>query len=186
MRYFILLLCAATGCLANAQQHIAYAGSIEAGISKGSNPANSFVYTTQGIAFKQYAFSLGTGFDFYALHSIPLFADVKKRFNGRGVQPFLHASAGVNFTNAASSNAKFVTEYNGEGKFNSGFFAKGGGGFIFRAEKRWQLSLSAGYSYKTSSYHYKPFAGTPWLWQIQPVKDIYHFNCWYVETGILW
>jgi len=174
------------GCFANAQKSIHYTGSIEAGILKGNRPASSFVYTTHGIAYKQYAFSLGSGFDFYPFSSVPLFVDVKRRFSGKQVQSFIHAAAGVNFTSPNSNYAKSYFKYAGDGQFNTGFFAKGGGGLIFRAQKQWKISLSAGYSYKTSSYIYKPFNGTPWEWQLQPVKDIFHYNRWYIGTGILW
>jgi hypothetical protein len=186
MRYIILLSCMCICCFTNAQKKVRYTGSIESGILKGDRPASTFVYTTHGVAYKQYAFSLGSGYDFYPLRSLPLFIDVKRRFNGNQIQPFIQAAAGVNFTSPNSSDAKSYSRYAGDGNFSNGFFAKGGGGFIFRAQKQWNFSLSAGYTYKTTSYIYTPFTGTPWVWQLQPVKDIYHFNRWYVSVGILW
>ncbi len=187
MRHFIiLLLLLSTSCIANAQKKIHYSGSIEGGILRGSNPANGFVFTTQGIACNQYTFGVGSGIDFYPFRSIPLFVDVKRKFSNKAVAPFVQAAAGINFTSSNSKDAKMIYQYATGGHFGNGFFAKVGGGLIFRAQKKLKISLSAGYSYKTSSYKYQPFTGTPWEWQIVPVKDVYHFNRWYFGAGIMW
>ncbi|TKK68828.1 hypothetical protein FC093_09025 [Ilyomonas limi] len=158
---------------------------MEGGILKGDRPASSFVFTTQGIAYNQYTFGVGTGFDFYPFRSLPLFVDVKRKFSDKKIQPFIQAAAGINFTNTRSSDAKEWYQYAG-GHFNNGFFAKGGCGLLLRAQKQLKFALSAGYSYKTTSFTYAPFTGTPWAWQMQPLKDIYHYNRWYIGVGILW
>ena len=186
MRYFILLLCIATGCFANAQKKIRYSGSVDGGILKGSHPANGFVFTTHGIAYNQYTFSIGSGIDLYSFRSIPLFLDVKRSFSNKAVEPFVEASAGINFTSSNSTDAKLIYQYVQGGHFDNGFFAKAGGGFIFRAQKKLRITILVGYSYKTSSYKYQPFTGTPWIWQVVPVKDVYHFNRWYLGAGIMW
>ena len=186
MRYLILLLCLGINYFANAQKKLSYIGSIEGGILSGSKPVSSFIFTTQGIAYKQYTFGVGSGIDFYPFRSVPLFADVKRRFGTKAVQPFVQAAAGINFTSPGSSDAKLFSIYSGDGHFTNGFFAKGGGGLLFRAQKKWKLSLSAGYSYKTASYTYKAFTGNPWVGQMQPLKDMYHYNRWYIGVGILW
>lgn len=185
MRHLILLFCICTVCFANAQKKISYTGSVEGGILKGSKPVSSFIFTTQGITYKQYIVSAGSGIDFYPFRSVPLFADVKKKFTSKAIQPFIQAAMGFNFTSAGSSDAKLFYNY-ASGHFSNGFFAKGGGGLMFRAQKKWKFTLSAGYTYKTTSYTYKRFTGNPWAGQMQPVKDMYHYNRWYAGAGILW
>jgi hypothetical protein len=185
MRYFILLLCIGISCIANAQSKIHYTGSVEGGLLKGSNPAKCFVFTTQGIAYKNYTFSIGSGVDFYSFRSVPLFIDAKRKFGNRAVEPFIQAAAGINITSPNSTDAKILYQYAG-GDFNTGFFAKTGGGLIFGAQKNPKVLLSAGYSYKTSSYKYQPFTGTPWMMQVVPVKNVYHCNRWYIGVGIMW
>lgn len=186
MRLLILVLCTIIGCIANAQKKVQYTGGVEGGLLMGSNPASGYIFTTQGLAYKQYTLSAGSGIDFYSLRSIPLFIDVKRRFGNRAVQPFVQAAAGYNFTSNKSTHAKMIYIYNGVGNFKPGLFAKGGGGLLFRAQKKLKIAVSAGYSYKTATYHYQPYVGTPWSWQIVPVKDVYHFNRWYLGAGIVW
>jgi hypothetical protein len=187
MRHLIiLLLLLSTSCCTNAQKKIRYSGSVEGGILKGSNPANGFVFTTHGITYNQYTFSIGSGIDFYTFRSIPLFVDVKRRFSNKAIVPFVQASAGINFTSSNSTDAKMIYQYAGGGHFNNSFFGKAGGGLIFREQKKLKVSLSAGYSYKASTYKYQAFNGTPWVWQVVPVKDMYHFNRWYIGAGIMW
>jgi hypothetical protein len=116
---------------------------------------------------------------------VPLFADVKRAFGSKAVQPFVQGSAGVNFTNANSKDAKFFYQYAG-GEFKNGVFARVGGGLKFKVQKKLDLSLSAGYSYKTAAYKYAPFNGDPWWGQIQPISDEYRYNRWYAGVGIVW
>src|SRR5689334_1722636 len=89
MRYLLLLLCTSIVCLSNAQKKTAYTGSLEGGLLKGSSPSSSFVFTTQGVAYKQYTFGIGGGFDFYRFSSMPLFVDIKRKWSDRKVQPYL-------------------------------------------------------------------------------------------------
>jgi hypothetical protein len=186
MRYFILLLCISISYLANAQKKVHYTGGVEGGLLKGSNKANGFVFTTQGIGFKQFSLGAGSGIDYYGFRSIPLFIDVKMKFNEKAVQPFIQAASGFNFTSPESRNAKLLYQYTEGGHFENGFFIKGGGGVFFKAQKKLKISLSAGYSYKTSTYKYQDFNGTPWILQIVPVKDVYHFNRWYLGVDVVW
>ena len=186
MRYTFLLFCISLCCFANAQHSLRYAGSVEGGLLMNSSTKSSFVFTTQGVAYKQYTLGLGSGIDFYPLRSVPLFVDVKRKFTAHKMQPFIEAAAGINFTGNNSNDAQWYHLYAGDGKFDNGFFAKGSGGIILRAQKKWQFAISAGYSYKTTTYNYKPFTGTPWVGQIQPLKDIFHYNRWYLGVGVLW
>ena len=118
---------------------------------------------------------------------MPLFLDVKKKFSAKPIQPFIQAAAGINFTSADSKDAQLYHRYAGDGHFDNGFFAKGGGGLIFSTNKKWKIALSAGYTYKTVSYTYKlPANEDPWFWQYQLVNDKYHFNRWYMGVGIMW
>jgi hypothetical protein len=182
---FIFLLIS-TSCLAIAQKKAHYSGSIEGGITKGSNPVNGFLFTTQGIAYNQYTLSIGSGLDFYSFRSIPLFVDLKRSFGNNAVEPFVQAAAGVNFTSSNSKDVKMIYQFSQGGHFDNGFFAKAGAGIIFRAQKKLRILLLGGYNYKTFSYKYQPFTGTPWMWQVVPVKDVYNFNRWYFGAGISW
>ena len=186
MKCLLLLFCMSAFCLANAQKKLAYTGSVEGGLLLGNKPVSSFVLTTQGVAYKQFTFGVGSGFDFYRLPSVPLFVDAKKIFSHKQMQPYVEAAAGVNFTNRHSSAAKNITYYSSTGKFDNGSFIKGGGGLLFRAQKKIKVLLSAGYTYKTATFSYTPVTGQPWAWQIQPVKDVYQFHRWYTGVGISW
>jgi hypothetical protein len=186
MRYIILFLCISAGNLVYAQKNVRYIGTAEGGLLTGSKGLSTFIFTTQGIQFDGYSFGVGSGIDFYGFSSMPLFVDVKRKFTSKNTQPFIEAGAGINFTNSNSSAAKDQYNYAyGSGKFDNSFFARGGGGILFRAKKKINFSLSAGYQYKTASYTYTPFIN-PFVGQTQPIKDIYHFNRWYVGAGIVW
>src|SRR5947208_3326946 len=125
MRHFIiLLLLLGTYCFTNAQKKISYSGSVEGGILKGSNPVNSFVFTTHGIAFNQYTFGVGSGIDFYSFRSIPLFVDVKRIFSNKAVGNFVQTAAGINFTSSNSKDVKLIYQYTQGGYLDNGFFAK--------------------------------------------------------------
>src|SRR5690349_4838732 len=125
MRHFIILLFFIGICFfANAQKKVHYSGGVEGGISKGSNPVSGFLFTTQGIAFKQYTFSAGSGTDFYGFRSVPLFVDVKRKFSNKALQPYIQAATGINFTSPNSTDAKSLKEYAGGGHFENGFFLK--------------------------------------------------------------
>lgn len=186
MRYLILLFFVQVCYVAIAQKHIQYSGSLEGGILKGNTTSSSFVFTTQGIAYRQFALGIGTGFDRYAFHSVPVFIDVKRTFSNNKIQPFLQAATGINFTNVHSEDAKSYLKYAGDGHFDKGLFIKGGGGLLFRAQKRIKYSLAVGYTYKTTAFTYTPITGNPWTWQMEPIKDIFHYNRWYAGVGIWW
>jgi hypothetical protein len=185
MRYILLFICVSLCSYAKAQKKIQYTGGVEGGLSMGDKPTNSFIFTTQGIAYGQYTFSAGSGIDFYPFRSVPVFVDVKRKFGNKSLQPFVQAAAGINFTSSKSKDAKYWYQY-ADGKFKDGLFAKVGGGLVFNAQKKVKLSLSAGYTYKTTAYKYVPYNVTPWYWQVQPVKDVYRFNRWYIGAGIMW
>lgn len=185
MRCLLLLLCIGMGCLTMAQKKISYTGSIEGGLLTGDKPVSSFIFTTQGVAYRQYIFSLGSGIDHYPLRSVPLFAAVQRTFAHNRVQPFIQAAAGINFTGTNSKEAKFFYQYT-DGAFRDGFFARSGGGLMLRAHKKLKLTLSAGYTYKTTSYHYAPIDENPWQGQIQPISDQYRYHRWYAGAGIRW
>jgi hypothetical protein len=146
---------------------------------------STFVFTMQGVQCKRYSFGIGGGVDFYGFSSVPIFVDVKRKFSDKNTQPFIQADAGVNFINTHSQSAKEQYKYEA-GSFDNGFFARGGGGLLFRAKKKVNVSLSFSYSYKTTAYNYTPLTDDLWNRWMMPLKDNYHFNRWSLGLGVVW
>ena len=187
MRYLLLLLCISMSCLANAQTKRAYTGSVEGGLLAGSsNPGSGFISTAQGVAFGQYRVGIGGGFDFYRVRSIPLYATASRSFTHKHTRPFAAAAAGLNIVSPTGSEKAQIFYYDYTGSYRNGFYAKVGGGLMFRAAKKWQLALLAGYTSKSTTYVYTRLARQPWPNETKPIEDKYHFNRWYVGVGISW
>ncbi len=186
MRYHLILLCFCISCIAHAQNKLHYAGSIEGGLLAGSKPYSSFISLKQGVAYRQFSFSIGGGYDFYRVRSLPLFAEVSKSFTRKPVQPFVQAAAGVNIVSPTGSEKNRSNYYNYSGSYDNGLYAKAGGGLLFRANKKWQFLLSAGYTIKTTAYIYHPLTPDIYPYDTEPIKDKYYFKRWSLGVGIMW
>ncbi len=181
MRYFLLITAIVFAGVANAQAKLRYSAGLEAGLTKG-NSDNSHAYLlTNGVVYKSLTAGIGAGIDDYVFRSLPLFADIKKTFGHRHLQPFINASVGINI-NEAKDKLKSEYNYYPNVDYKNGFYARAMAGVSLPLYKRLRVFIDAGYSYKTTRISYPSYAYS--TEQIETTNtDIYRFNRWVAAVG---
>ena len=180
-KLFLLFSLVATITI-HAQSKPSYTAGIEAGILKGGSDKSNAILFTNGIRYKNVMVGLGGGIDNYLFRSVPLFLSVRKGFGSRAVQPFVGASAGINFSHPTNDQKQFYSAYD-SAHFKNGFIADASAGIAIKIYKQLHIFISAGYSYKTEKVIYK---NDYFMINIPRDNrtDIYRMNRWYFSTGL--
>jgi hypothetical protein len=112
--------------------------------------------TINGANYKSWFAGVGLGLDFYRLRTIPLFADIRKEFGKGNNKVFVYSDIGINFSWVTDQQKTINVEND---KFYNGFYGDWGLGYKVLMNRKNNLLLSLGYSYKKTVETYDPFYG---------------------------
>ncbi len=182
MKFVFALFLLSLALIVQAQPKPHYTASIEAGLARGSSDKSSVYFFNNGISYKNISAGIGAGIDKYALHSLPLFFDVKKEFGKHKFKPFVNASAGINIPHPTADQKNSYGGWNQNSAFKNGFFTKATVGISMLVSHKLRMFINAGYSYKTTAVKgvndYRTSGG-----QWTTSTDIYHYNRWFAAIG---
>jgi len=159
-------------------QKLTYSGSLEAAFLAGSAEPSFAFNVTQGVRFKQWNVSLGTGMDYYMFRSMPVFIDVKKSFNLWQMAPYIQASAGANF--AQPRNSEKIVRYTWSSwipmvdttSTSGGLYARVNTGIIINPAAKIKWGVFAGWCNKVikSTYEESVFNGSSYVKETHVTK----------------
>jgi hypothetical protein len=115
------------------------------GLLEGETGSALQLQTINGVNYKSWFAGAGLGLDFYRLRTIPLFADFRKEFGKNNNKIFVYSDVGINFSWVTDQQK---TSYVENDKFHNGFYGDWGMGYKVKVNRKNNLLLSLGYSYK--------------------------------------
>jgi hypothetical protein len=152
-RHYLLVVFIFSFLVSFAQQKkFSFSGAVEAGLLEGEQGSAFQLGAMAGIRKNTWAFSLGSGLDYYSVRSIPVYLDVQKNIFNKAKTPFVYVSGGYHFLWLAETFDDWSWRHDWEKK--GGFYYKAGIGYQLPALKNSSLYFSAGYSEKEHSENY--------------------------------
>jgi hypothetical protein len=115
------------------------------GLLEGETGSAFQLQTINGVHYKSWFAGIGLGLDFYRLRTIPLFADFRKEFGKSNNKIFVYSDVGINFSWVTDQQKTINVEND---KFHNGFYGDWGLGYKVKVNRKNNLLLSLGYSYK--------------------------------------
>jgi hypothetical protein len=115
------------------------------GLLEGETGSAFQLQTINGTQYKSWFAGIGLGLDFYRLRTIPLFFDIRKEFGKSSNKLFVYSDAGINFSWVTDQQK---TSYVQNDKFNNSFYGDWGLGYKVMVNRKNNLLLSLGYSFK--------------------------------------
>jgi hypothetical protein len=115
------------------------------GLLEGETGSAFQLQTINGVNYKSWFAGIGVGLDFYRLRTIPLFADFRKEFGKGNNKVFVYSDVGINFSWVTDQQKTINVEND---KFHNGFYGDWGLGYKVMVNRKNNLLLSLGYSYK--------------------------------------
>ncbi len=167
---------------AHSQSKLTYTAGVEASILKGSSDKSNAVLFTNGLLYKNIMFGAGAGVDNYFYRSVPLFLDVRKQFGKARVQPFINASAGINFSHLTSEQKQSYAAYNNP-DYKNGFYLKTSVGISVKVDNHIKIQVNGGYNYKTTKVTFDSYSYNPEP-TLDKSTDIYRMNRWAFGAGL--
>lgn len=134
------------------------------GLLEGETGSAFQLQTINGVNYKSWFAGVGVGLDFYRLRTIPLFADFRKEFGKSNNKVFVYSDIGINFSWVTDQQK---TNYVQNDKFHNGFYGDWGLGYKVMVNRKNNLLLSLGYSYKRTVETYDQFYYNPGINIIQ-------------------
>ncbi len=117
------------------------------GIVEGAAATKPLLQTVNGIQLERWFAGIGTGIDYYAYRTIPLFLDVRRNLSNKRMTPFAYADVGMNFpwTPGRVKDEWFSS------KFKNGYYYDLGIGYTIGTKNSGGFLISLGYSEKQYS-----------------------------------
>lgn len=134
------------------------------GLLEGETGSAFQLQTINGANYQSWFAGVGVGLDFYRLRTIPLFADFRKEFGKSNNKVFVYSDIGINFSWVTDQQK---TNYVQNDKFHNGFYGDWGLGYKVMVNRKNNLLLSLGYSYKRTVETYDQFYYNPGINIIQ-------------------
>ncbi len=166
MRTILLLFGCFFSVTVFAQTRYQYQGNFELGLVNGGSGAHGFLHTSHGIGRGNWTLQLGTGIDYYRFRTIPVFLDLKKQFGKKSTRVFGMVSGGLSleWIEAKPYQHNPISSFwlpRTDSRFYNGYTARVGAGVIFKAEKKTNFAVSAGWSLKTLTEKYEEWNMMP-------------------------
>lgn len=152
-KYLFVAICFFFFAIANAQKKkspVKFSSINSVGLITGQSQSVFTVQTINGVKYKNWFSGLGVSLDNYGYRSIPVFADVRRMFGKKKLQPFVYGDAGINFPYYSTALPK-SNSYSANKLYNT-FYGETGIGISKSISKGINFILSAGYSYKHFRY----------------------------------
>lgn len=165
----------------NAQKtKLSFSSINQAGLLTGQYGEALTVQSVNGVCKGKWFAGIGTGIDYYAQRSIPLFARVQRSFSIKPNRPFVYADAGINFRWLNQENM-----YKADYDYNPGLYYAIGIGCQLKAFTNAGFLISAGYSYKQLSENVPAYWIGIWPPQDQnTVRYNYQFRRIEIKLGL--
>lgn len=122
----------------------AFSSINQLGFATGQNNNAVAIQTINGLRYKDWFAGIGVGLDFYKIHSIPVFVDIRRNLLHARSAPFIYADGGIHFP----FGNKDKDQWEPEQKFEKGLYYDVGVGYNIAIVKKQSIVFSVGYSAK--------------------------------------
>ena len=123
----------------------------QAALLNGDVAVSAQVSLTAGMEYGLWSFGLGAAIDYYKIRTVPVFADIRRKWNARSP---VFAYSGIGYDIAWPTETQYMWGPdnwggNREDHFTGGWYGELGIGYAFENGKKQGVVLSLGYSLKT-------------------------------------
>lgn len=136
------------------------------GVMDGGQSTNLQFQLVGGMVVKNWRIGMGTGLDYYAVRSVPVFADLRNYF-GSNKKAFAFVNLGYNIPWPKDNQYRtiFASGVTKKSEFKMGLYTDAGIGYDVSLGKQKSLSVSIGYTLKKYSETYDERSGW-WIWPV--------------------
>jgi hypothetical protein len=176
------------GGLAQANKKTSFYLHPQAALLNGDHSVSGQVQVSGGVEKKAWSIGIGAAIDYYKIRTVPLYADLRAAFGkDRAIFSYLNVGSNIAWALESQYSNYWVMGRNSKSSFSNGVYTDIGIGYSFRKGKKNSLTMSIGYSMKTTGEShweavYRDFP--PYTVENHERKTEYTFNRIALRLGI--